>query len=144
MSTTETENKEVVQRFVTEMCNGRGYDLAEELFTADYTRHDPANPEMEQGPSAWVDSLKQMHAAFPDQEIHIGEIIANDDLVAFEGIMTGTHEGTFAGIEPTNVSFEVQGNSMHRVNEGKIAETWATWDVLGILQQVGAIDLPLE
>lgn len=143
MAATEADNKAVVRRFVSEMCNGRDYGLAAQLFTADYTRHDPANPDIEQGIDPWVEALKQIHGAFPDQEIHIGEIIAEGDLVAFEGTMTGTHEGVFAGIEPTNTSFEVAGNSIHRVRDGKIAETWATWNVLGILQQIGAIDQPI-
>lgn len=144
MSTMETENKEVVQRFVSEMCNGQDYSLAEQLFSADYTRHDPANPDIERGIDPWVDTLKQVHEAFPDQEIHIGEIIAEEDLVAFQGTRTGTHEGVFGQIEPTYRSFEVPGNAMHRVRDGTIVESWATWDVLGILQQVGAIEQPIE
>jgi predicted ester cyclase len=58
--------------------------------------------------------------------------------------MTGTHQGDFRGIEPTDSSVEIQGNAMHRVRDGRIAETWATWDFLGLLTQVGVVDPPRE
>lgn len=88
--------------------------------------------------------MKGLHQAFPDGEVHIGELIAEGDLVAFEGTMTGTHQGNFRGIEPTNTSIEIQGNAMHRVRDGQIAETWATWDFLGLLTQIGAVEPPAE
>lgn len=139
-TTTAQENKELVQRFISEVVNGRNYDLADELFTADYTRHDPDAPVDEQGPEPFVEALKQLHEAFSDVEIHVGEIIAEDDLVAFEGTMTGTHEGVFMGVEPTHTAIEVPGNAMHRIRDGRIAETWATWNFLGVLQQLGAVE----
>ena len=56
--------------------------------------------------------------------------------------MTGTHEGSFRGVDPTNTHIEVQGTAMHRIREGRIAETWATWDFLGIMTQIGALEPP--
>jgi steroid delta-isomerase-like uncharacterized protein len=140
MATTPRENKELGRRFVTEIVNGRNYDLAEELFTADYTRHDPDTPADEEGPAPFAESLKQLHDAFPDGEVHVGESIAEDDLVAIEGTITGTHEGDFKGIEPTQQTIEIPGIAMQRIRDGQIAETWATWDFLGVHQQVGELD----
>jgi len=144
MATDTRTEAAVVQQFIDEVVNGKEYDRIDDLFTDDYTRHDPASPEIEPGPDAWAESLKQLHAAFPDSEVHVGEVVSEGDLVAFEGTMTGTHRGEFRGVEPTDIEFEVQGNAMHRVKDGKIAETWATWDFLGILQQVGAVEAPTE
>jgi predicted ester cyclase len=31
---------------------------------------------------------------------------------------------------------------IHRFEDGKVAETWATFDMLGLLQQLGAVELP--
>jgi steroid delta-isomerase-like uncharacterized protein len=142
MPTHTADNKAVVRRFIRDAVNGNDYDLIEELFTDDYTRHDPASPESESGPGPWIESMRELHAAFPDSEVRIGEIVAEDDLVAFEGTMTGTHEGEFRGVEPTGTEIEIQGNAMHRVRDGKIAETWATWDFLGLLQQIEAVEPP--
>lgn len=144
MTTNEQDNKEVIQRFIGEFVNDENYDLVGETFAEDYTRHDPTSPESESGPGPWVESMKGLHLAFPDAEVHIGELVAEGDLVAFEGTMTGTHQGEFRGIEPTDASIDIQGNAMHRVRDGRIAETWATWDLLGLLTQVGAVEPPTE
>jgi steroid delta-isomerase-like uncharacterized protein len=144
METTPADNKTLVRRFVGDVVNEQRYELIDDLFTSDYTRHDPATPETEPGPGPWAESLRRLHEAFPDGEVHIGELVAEDDLVSFEGTMTGTHEGEFWGFEPTDASITVQGNAMHRIRDGKIAETWATWDFLGVLRQIGAIELPTE
>jgi steroid delta-isomerase-like uncharacterized protein len=140
MTTASQRNKELVQRFIDEVVNEQNYDRVDELFTPDYTRHDPDTPMDERGPEPFVEALKQLHAAFPDGEVHVGEMVAEDDLVAFEATMTGTHEGAFGEIDPTHTSVEVRGNAMHRIRDARIAETWATWDFLGALQQPGTAD----
>ncbi|WP_096391420.1 ester cyclase [Halopenitus persicus] len=143
MATTIRENKELVRRFISE-ANDQNYDQVTELFTADYTRHDPDAGVDAQGPEPFIEALQRLHEAFPDSEVHIGELIAENDIVAFEGTMTGTHEGPFKGIEPTHERIEIPGNAMHRVRDGQIVETWATWNFLAGLQQLGAIDEPVE
>lgn len=143
MATTTQANKELVQRFIRE-ANAKNYDRVAELFTTDYTRHDPDAGVDEQGQEPFIAALQQLHEAFPDSEVHVGEIIAEDDLVAFEGMMTGTHEGAFKGIEPTHATIEIPGNAMHRIRDGQIAETWATWNFLAGLQQLDVIDEPIE
>lgn len=140
MATTTQENKELVQRFIRE-ANGNNYDRVAELVTADYTRHDPDTPGDERGPEPFVEALRQLHEAFPDSAVHVGEIVAEGDLVAFQGTMTGTHEGVFRGVEPTHETIEIPGNAMHRISDGRIAETWATWNFLGAFQQLGVTDL---
>ena len=143
MTTTTQANTELIRRFIRE-ANDKNYDQVVQLFTADYTRHDPDTPGNERGPEPFVEALQQLHEAFPENEIHIGEMVAENDLVAFEGTMTGTHEGVFRGIEPTHESIDIPGNAMHRVRDGRIAETWATWDFLGALEQLGVSELPRE
>ncbi|MDI9954657.1 MULTISPECIES: hypothetical protein [unclassified Rhodococcus (in: high G+C Gram-positive bacteria)] len=34
---------------------------------------------------------------------------------------------------------EMNAISIHRLADGKIAETWQVWDTLGFLQQLGAV-----
>jgi len=144
MATHTADSEAVVRRFIDDGVDGRDYDLIEELFTNDYARHDPVSPESEGGPGPRIESLRQLHRTFPDSEVHVGEVAPEGDLVAFEGTMTGAHEGAFMGVEPTGIEIEIQGNAMHRVGVGRIAETWATWDFLGLLQQIGAVDQQME
>jgi predicted ester cyclase len=43
------------------------------------------------------------------------------------------------GVEPTNKALRWTGITIDRIANGKIAESWANWDMLGMLQQLGAI-----
>jgi predicted ester cyclase len=46
------------------------------------------------------------------------------------------------GIPPTGAKIDVSAISIHRMHDGKIAETWEVWDTLGFLQQLGVVPTP--
>ena len=54
----------------------------------------------------------------------------------------GTHEGELMGIPPSGNRAEVRGISIDRISNGKIAETWSVYDVMGMMRQIGAIPGP--
>ncbi len=54
----------------------------------------------------------------------------------------GTHEGEFMGVAPTGKRVEFQGIATVRIREGKIAENRGMPDMLGLLQQLGAVPAP--
>lgn len=132
-------NVMLVQRFFDELVNGGNADVAEELLAEDYVRHDPATPEGQYGPAEFVRFVEGVRASFPDMEVTVDEIFAADDRVVVRATERGTHEGPFAGLEPTGESFEIDGIVIHRCEGGKIAETWACWDRLGMMRQLDAI-----
>lgn len=55
---------------------------------------------------------------------------------------SGTHVGEVNGIPPTGEAVGVDAISVHRMADGKIAETWEIWDTLGLLQQIGVVPAP--
>ncbi len=66
-------------------------------------------------------------------------MVAEDENVAIAYTGTGTHRGNFHGIAPTGKKIDVSAISIHRMQAGKIAETWEVWDTLGFLQQLGVV-----
>ncbi|GAC1376676.1 MAG: hypothetical protein NVS2B12_35960 [Ktedonobacteraceae bacterium] len=52
------------------------------------------------------------------------------------------HQGNFQGLAPTGKQVMMTGIDIQRVANGKIAENWVNLDVLGLLQQLGAIPSP--
>ncbi len=64
-------------------------------------------------------------------------MIEEGDHVAFWGRVTGTHEGPFMGLEPTGKRIDIMGIGAVRLKDGKIAERWANFDILRMLQQLG-------
>lgn len=140
--TVEERNEEIVRQFVREIVNGGNYDLAEEIFAEDYVRHDPTIREEKRGPEGFKETLETFRTAFPDVEMTLYEVLRDGEYVAFRATETGTHEGEFMGIEPTRREVEMEGNVIHHLEDGKVAETWAQFDMFGLLEQLGAIELP--
>ena len=66
-------------------------------------------------------------------------MIAEGDKVVGRVTMRGTHRGALMGIAPTGKHVTMTGIGIFRVEEGKIAEMWDNQDVLGLMQQLGAI-----
>lgn len=137
MQSAVEDNKAVVRRFVTEFVNGGDESIVDELFAEDYVRHEPGASVGRQGVEAFVAMLRAFRSAFPDVELVVEEMVAEGDVVVFRGTERGTHEGEFLGFVPTGKAFEMAGMAMHRLEDGRIAETWATWDRVSMYRQLG-------
>jgi predicted ester cyclase len=46
------------------------------------------------------------------------------------------------GIPPTGKRFEISGQIFHRIEDGKIIESWPLRDDLGMMQQIGVVSMP--
>lgn len=81
-----------------------------------------------------------LRAAFPDLELDVVEIIGEGDLVAAHALARGTHLGLFQGIPPTGRHCELRCTGIYRVESGRIAEAFVTWDTLSLMEQLGAVE----
>ncbi len=130
-------NKEIVMAAVQAITDGRYDDL--DLYIAhNYVRHCQATPE------ANVTSLEEFKAlmrfyegAFTDTELKIDMLVAEGDLVAIWGSYSGTHTGQMGPYAATGRHMVSDMGGVHRLADGKIVETWVTWDNLSMLDQLG-------
>jgi predicted ester cyclase len=53
--------------------------------------------------------------------------------------MRGTHQGIFLGIPPSGKNIVVQAMNIYRLVDSKFVEEYGQPDMLGLLQQIGAI-----
>jgi predicted ester cyclase len=83
-------------------------------------------------------SVAEMRRAFPDYAGTNVAQIAEGDKVANRFVALGTHLGEFMGVAPTGKRVEFVGNSIDRVVDGRIVESWVQMDLLGVLMQLGA------
>jgi steroid delta-isomerase-like uncharacterized protein len=127
----------VVRRFYEEMNNGRKLELAEDLFTADHVLHDPQVPAGP-GPHGVAEAVRNYQDGL-DGHWGIEEIFSAGERVVVRWTGTGTHNGELNGIPATGKPIRVDAISIHRVSDGKIAETWEVWDTLSLLQQIGVV-----
>jgi steroid delta-isomerase-like uncharacterized protein len=133
------ENRALVRRFIDEVFNQGRLSVAEEVLAPDYVHHDPATGESGSG----IEGLEHMvgfyRQAFPDFQITLEDQIATGDRVVERWTGSGTHQGSLRGMPPTGRSISAQGISIHRIANGRIAETWTCFDSAAMLRQIGVI-----
>lgn len=135
------ENKAIGHRWVDAM-NSHDLDAAGRFLTDDFVSHFPGAPGPVQGVEAWKQLVGVFFTAFPDMRIEIHDEVAEGDRVAARYTMSGTHRGEFNGIPPTGRRISVGGVGLFRMAGGRIAEEWPQDDLLGLMQQLGAIPRP--
>ena len=127
------DNKGVVRRYFEECHSSREHAILEEIMVSDLLE-----------PTRQVTHM--LLTAFPDYQLAIEEQIAEEDKVATVWTGSGTHQGEWespAGtIAPTGRQVRWSGTTTLRLSGGKISDVIASsWDHLGILQQLGAVDV---
>jgi predicted ester cyclase len=80
--------------------------------------------------------------SFPDWHSTFEELIAEGDRVAERWTGRGTHLGELQGIPPTGKRVEAPGSVFYRIAGGKIVELRASFDMMGLMQQLGALVNP--
>lgn len=135
----EEQNKAVV-RHVHEEIAKRNPAVFDEALTANYIRHCQAMPPGLQelhGTKQFKAFIKEFLEAVPDLHETIDLMIAEGDKVAYITTMTGTQTGPMGGLPASGKSFSVVNLIIHRLENGKIAETWVSWDNVAMLTQLG-------
>jgi steroid delta-isomerase-like uncharacterized protein len=133
-----TNNKQIMPNFV-EFINTASEKLAEALVSRDAVFHVPGRPEPVHGPCGYLEIIGMMRGGFPDVQWTLEEMVAEGDMVAARFTMRGTHKGAFFGVPPTGKKVEVQAMNFYRFSGGKIVEEHGQPDLLGLMQQIGAI-----
>jgi steroid delta-isomerase-like uncharacterized protein len=132
-------NKAIVRRLFAELWNTGNLSVADEIFTPNYSHHDPSSPDFGRGPDSEKRRASLYRNAFPDIHLTIEDVIAEGETVMTRWSCRGTHKGELNGIAPTGKQFTISGVTVARVSNGKIAEGYVNWDALGMMQQLGVV-----
>jgi len=135
--TAET-NKIVMHRFL-EFINTASESLAQRLISPDAIFHVPGRPEPMRGPAGYLAIIGMMRGGFSDVQWTLEETIAEGDRIAARFTMRGTHDGPFFGVPASGKKIEVRAMNFYRFADGKIVEEYGQPDLLGLLQQIGAV-----
>ncbi len=94
---------------------------------------------------AMAESLKRgaanLRSAFADVHDQVQDQFAEGEKVVTRFSGGGVHHGVFMGVAPTGKTVTWTGISIDRFEAGKIVERWTEINVLGVLQQIGAVKL---
>ena len=131
------ENRALALR-ASEIVNQRNPDLIEEFYPPDFVWHEPDQDL--RGYEQAKQFVSTFFKALPDINITIDDVIAEGDKVVTRYTIRGTHQGETEEFgPPTGRQMEVEGITIHRIEDGKIVEEWERYDNLSVLQQLGLV-----
>lgn len=135
----------VIVRNVYEQVNARNLAVFDEVLAEGYVRHCQAMPPEAQeirGAEPLKAFVREHLAAFPDWHENIDFMFAAEDKVAYVTTSTGTQTGQMGPFPPTGKRAKLISIIIQRLENGKIAETWISWDNVSFMTQLGHSPAP--
>jgi predicted ester cyclase len=134
---TAEENEALARRLYAEVISQGNLAAVDELVSSDFIEHNvlPVPP----GRESFKQFVTMLHAAFADLVFTVEDLIGEGDKVVVRGGVRGVHRGVFRGIAPTGKPVHWTAIHILRVRGGEVAERWVEVDMLGLLQQLGAV-----
>ena len=137
MTTTIEQNKAVVRRFF-DGWNTRRPEVFDDVLKSDVVRHCEATPGLEARNLEQVKEFLRLDTAiFPDSVQTIKLLIAEENLAAAWITYEGTQLGPMGPLPASGRKAQFDFGAMFRIEGGKIAEWWVTWDNMTILRALG-------
>jgi steroid delta-isomerase-like uncharacterized protein len=130
--------KAIVRRLYDEVWNKRRLELVDEIISPSHALHDPNVSGSAIGPEAYKRQVTRFIMGFPDLRFTIEDMVGEKEKVAVVWTISGTHKGEFMGIPPTNKRISVDGITINHIANGKIMDSYISYDALGVFQQLGA------
>ncbi len=135
-------NKEALRRINQEAWGQGRLAVVDELVAPDYVYHEAALGEIH-GPEGLKQAIMVFRTAYPDLQFIIEDMIAEGDLVAVRWSTSSTHQGELMGIPATGLKTTTLGINIARFGaDGRVVEEWSSWDVMGLMQQLGVVAPP--
>jgi len=135
------ENKEKMRRVLEEAFGQGKTEVVDEVLDSDFVCWDPNSETGEiRGAETIKGEIEFFRNAFPDFYWRVDDQIAEGDRVTTRYTLGGTHQGEFFGVPGTGKRIEITGINIDRFDEGgKLVEEWPEYDLLGAMQQMGAV-----
>jgi steroid delta-isomerase-like uncharacterized protein len=141
MPTAQEENKATLRRFHEATSSGDAELVAatiDEIVAPDAHINSPL-PLEATGAEAVKEVNAMLHRAFPDIQITIEDLIAEDDKVVSKNHVVGTHRGEYMGLPATGKRVAYNEIFIVRFADGRITETWGVVDIASQMKQLGLI-----
>jgi len=132
-------NARLIERYFEEVWNQGKVDVLDQLLTSDYRNHSPGLPDPQPGPAGLKPIVLMMRAGIPDLHYAIEDLVVAPDRVAAYVRMTGTHTGSFFGIEPTGKAIDVRQMQIEWTRDGRICQHWRITEDLKLMRQLGVV-----
>lgn len=141
MASEKDQNKALVLQMYDEVWNKGNMDFANAAFSAQFKDHAAMRAQElpDRGRDAIIEAVNNFRQAMPDFHTQMVKVVAEDDRVMYVGRMTGTHSGKYLQVPPSGNKVEVLRIDDYRVENGKIVERWSMFNLMALMQQMGAV-----
>jgi steroid delta-isomerase-like uncharacterized protein len=129
------ENKNLAARWTEEIWNQGSTAAIGEICAPNFT-FNYAFPGMSSDRNGYKQVVAAYRSAFPDMHLTNEIVIAEGDKIVIRWRGKSTHRGEFMGVAPTGKQVVMTGNTIARIEAGKIAEEWTEMDTFGLMQQI--------
>ena len=142
----EERNMAVVRGAHAALARG-DFEAFKSVIGPGYVRHCQAMPPGQQelhGTDEFFAFLEEFMIAVPEYEDSLSQMIAGGDRVAYVSTMTGVQTGPMGDLPATGREFALVNIIIQRLEDGKIVETWVSWDNVAFLSQLGLMPPAVE
>lgn len=128
------EARSLGTRWFEEVWNKGRREAIPEMLAPDAVVHEAGRDSV--GPEGFYEFFDRLSAAFSDMNVTVLDTIAEGDRACMRWAATCRHTGDGLGMPPTQKIIHVTGISIVRIANGRVAEAWQNWDMLGMLEQL--------
>jgi predicted ester cyclase len=135
----ERQNMAIIRKAHADLQRG-DIEAFKATIAPDYVRHCQAMPPGLQelhGTDEFFGFIEEWLLAVPSYQDSLSNMIADGDRVAYVSTLTGTQTGPLGDLPASGESFTLENIIIQRLEDGKVAETWVSWDNVALLSQLG-------
>ncbi|EHK19547.1 uncharacterized protein TRIVIDRAFT_224772 [Trichoderma virens Gv29-8] len=132
VSLTKIEQYRALYDTYLQHCNSHNFEAMESFYTS------PLNVNDEPwDPKTVTAQFKPLVTAFPDWHWEVKHLTIEGDYLALHFKITGTHQGSFQGIEATDRQITTSQFTLYHVVDGnKFSDVWDLVDIESVVKQI--------
>ncbi len=141
------QNEAVVRRMIERLTQPNVPSDSElsQLITPNWYNNDKTLEGVTGHPLRGYEGFKELYnfwRPFSDLKLTVESIFSEGDWVACHFRVSGRNTGDFMGKPPTGKSIDITATGMFKFQNGKVMENIVNPDALGMLMQLGVVQMP--
>lgn len=134
------ENVALIHRWFEEVWNKGRAEAIDEMFAEGGVAHGLGDQGGDLiGPAGFKTFFETFRGAFPNINVTVEDTVVEGDKLTARWVSRMTHTGDQLGFKASGKTAEITGLTIVRIQNGKIVEAWNNFDMMGLMQQLGAV-----
>jgi steroid delta-isomerase-like uncharacterized protein len=129
-----SNQKELIIRWFEEVWNKGRREAIDEMLPPDFVVHE--GDLNTKGPEGFKIFFDRMRTAFSDIQVTPHEAVSDGAYAYLRWAVTMRHTGDGLGMPASGKRVRTTGMTLVRFQNGRFAEAWQNWDMLGVMEQI--------